>query len=101
MLGVLNLGIDSYETYQDSDTWALHRISSRFYLTEWFGLGSNFETYYVCLGIISKHTQFVDFDHFPKIVPAALAPGASIAMGTWGRSPPKWVLEGRNPSRIP
>ena len=42
VLGVFKLDFDSYERYQDFETGVLHRISSRIYLAEWFGLGSHF-----------------------------------------------------------
>ena len=41
ILGVFKLDFDSYKRYQDFETGVLHRISSRFYLEEWFGLGSH------------------------------------------------------------
>ena len=34
--------LDSDETSRDFETGVLHRISSRVYLAEWFGLGSHF-----------------------------------------------------------
>ena len=42
VFGVFTLDFDSYERYQDFDTGVLHRIWSRIYLAEWFGLGSHF-----------------------------------------------------------
>ena len=42
ILGAFKLDFDSYERYQDFETGVLHRISSRFYLAEWVGLGSAF-----------------------------------------------------------
>ena len=43
IFGVFKLNFDSYESSQDFQTGVLHRISSRIYLAEWFGLGSDFE----------------------------------------------------------
>ena len=53
MLGVLKLDFDSYERYLDFDTGVPHRISSRVYPAEWFGLGISFVKN-KCLGLISK-----------------------------------------------
>ena len=39
---VFKLNVDSYEGYLDFENGVLHRISSRIYLAEWFGLGSHF-----------------------------------------------------------
>ena len=39
------------ETSRDFETGVLHRISSRVYLAEWFGLGSHFARS-ACLGLI-------------------------------------------------
>ena len=36
------MDFDSYERYLDFETGVLHRIWSRIYLAEWFGLGSHF-----------------------------------------------------------
>ena len=41
VLGLLKLDSDPYERYQDFDTVALRRISSRIHLAGWFGLGND------------------------------------------------------------
>ena len=46
--------LDSDETSRDFETGVLHRISSRVYLAEWFGLGSHFGRN-ACLGLISPN----------------------------------------------
>ena len=42
IFGVFKFDFDSYEGYLDFETMVLHRISSRIYLAEWFGLRSHF-----------------------------------------------------------
>ena len=42
IFGVLKLDVDSHETYLDFDTGVLHRVLSRIYPAEWFGLESHF-----------------------------------------------------------
>ena len=42
IFGAFRLALDSGKRYLDFDTRVLHRISSRIYLAEWFGLGRHF-----------------------------------------------------------
>ena len=58
VFGVFKLNVDSYERSQSLDTEVLHRISSRIYPAEWFGLGSHFGTHFYLVSI-SKNTMFM------------------------------------------
>ena len=42
IFGVFKWNFDSHARYLDFETRVLHRVSSRTYLAEWFGLGSHF-----------------------------------------------------------
>ena len=49
---------DSYERYLDFETGILHRISTRIYPAEWFGLGSHFGKS-TGLGLIVNTAMFI------------------------------------------
>ena len=66
---------DSYERSQDFETAVLHRISSRVYLAEWFGLGSHFEKKYI-FGLDLQKWDVYALEHFLKMVSAPNVTGS-------------------------
>ena len=60
IFGVFKLEFDSYESSRNLDTGVLHRISSRIYLAEWFGMGGHFGKH-ACSAFISKNKMSILF----------------------------------------
>ena len=84
--GVLNRMFDSCERYLDFDTGALHIISNRMYLAEWFSLGSHIWKI-ACLGLISQIAIFICLEHSPKMVLSlnvTMSLFTKCAGGAWG-----------------
>ena len=59
------MDFDSYERYLDFEIGVLHRISSRFYLAEWFGLRSHVEQN-TDVGFICKNKMSIVWNIFTK-----------------------------------
>ena len=91
MFGVFKLDFDSYERYLDLDTGVLHRIWSRIYLAQWFGLGSHFGTN-ASFVLISNMLMLIVLEHFP--INGFIPKRARQPLARGG-------LRGRAPRRIP
>ena len=73
IFGVFKLEFRSYESSQNFETGVLHRISSRIYLEEWFGLGSRFGKGRFC-GLISKNKMSFPWKTIQKMISAPNVP---------------------------
>ena len=69
------------------DTGFLHRISSRIYLADWFGLVSIFRKT-VGLDITSKNKMFFGGKETPKIGSAQMFPKVYLSKVFWGAETP-------------
>ena len=69
------MDFDSYERYPDFETGVLHRISSRVYLAEWFGLGRHFGKILVW-ALSPENTMVICGERFPTMISAPNVDGS-------------------------